>query len=89
MAFGRGIEGNKGQRERFNLDFIVIISFVIMGLATFFQIAGLASDRWVDTVTDDYGTVGYTGLWRTCTNFGLTRDSCRGFKWTDNQVSRK
>lgn len=58
-----------------------------MGLATFFQIAGLASDHWVDTVTDQYGTVAYTGLWRKCSDFGLARDVCSEFKWTDNQVS--
>ncbi|KAL4229223.1 hypothetical protein ACF0H5_012262 [Mactra antiquata] len=82
MAFGRGSE-----RERIQLDFITIIGLVILALATFFQIAGLVSNHWVDTVSDQYGTVGYSGLWQTCTNMGLTRDSCRGFRWTDNQVS--
>jgi hypothetical protein len=89
MAFGRGNERNRGGDDKFQMDFIVLIGFIIMALATFFQIAGLASDHWVDTVTEDYGTVGYNGLWHTCTNFGLTKDSCRGFQWTDPQVSRK
>lgn len=70
------------------LDFKVLLCVILLVIATIFQLAGLVSDNWVDTVTDEFGTVGSSGLWRICTSFG-ENEYCRWFVWTDNQVSRK
>lgn len=75
------------------LDIKVLIAVILMTVATLFQLIGLASDNWVNTVSDEHGVIGSSGLWRVCTSFGdafgLPNDRCRGFVWTDNQVSRK
>ena len=79
--------GGKGLEKK------VLISIVLLTISTLFQLIGLASDNWVDTVHNEFDVVGSSGLWRVCTSFGdaygLPNDRCRGFVWTDNQVSRK
>ncbi|XP_052807067.1 uncharacterized protein LOC128236226 [Mya arenaria] len=82
---GKYAEGRERRPPR-EFSVVVIVAFAIMGLATLFQIIALISDSWVNTVTDADGTVGSAGLWRTCADYAGI-DSCRGFVWSDNQVS--
>ena len=58
-----------------------------------FITTGLASSHWALTATDEYGTVGFAGLWEKCANLNIgaiePEFECRGFVWEDVQVSRK
>ena len=71
------------------LTLIALVALGLLTVANIFQLTAVGSNHWVHTVSDEYGTVGFSGLWQICTDFGLVRGTCRGFQWTDNQVSRK
>lgn len=67
------------------------IGFIILLVASLFEVIGLGTSHWALTQTEEYGTVEFAGLWEKCADLNLGGDEadfkCQGFVWEDVQVS--
>lgn len=75
--------------EKAEISIKFYVGILVLVVAWVFHTIGCWSPYWVITSTDEYGTVGYSGLFEKCANLGTVKNSCRYFDWEDVQVSRK